>query len=55
MPQNGVIFGDGVEEDFLQFNSGARAVIAPAARTLRLVRGEPVGPRRAGRRANLSR
>jgi hypothetical protein len=37
MPQNGVIFSDGVEEDFLEFNSGAVATIRPAARTLRLV------------------
>lgn len=37
MPQNGVIFSDGIEEDFLQFNSGTQAVIAPAERTLRLV------------------
>jgi len=27
MPENGVIFSDGVESDFLQFNSGAEAVI----------------------------
>jgi NAD kinase len=37
MPQNGVIFSDGVEEDFLQWNSGAQAVITPAERKLRLV------------------
>jgi NAD kinase len=37
MPQNGVIFSDGVEEDRLDFNSGAIAAIGLAERTLRLV------------------
>jgi NAD kinase len=37
MPQNGVIFSDGVEEDRLDFNSGAIARIGLADRTLRLV------------------
>jgi hypothetical protein len=37
MPQNGVIFGDGVEEDRVDFNSGAIARIGLADRTLRLV------------------
>jgi len=37
MPQNGVIFSDGVEEDRLDFNSGAVATIGLAERTLRLV------------------
>ncbi|WP_165227844.1 hypothetical protein [Aquisphaera insulae] len=37
MPQNGVIFSDGVEEDRLDFNSGAIARIGLAGRTLRLV------------------
>ena len=37
MPQNGVIFSDGVEEDRLDFNSGAVARIVLADRTLRLV------------------
>ena len=37
MPQNGVIFSDGVEEDFLEFNSGAVARISLAAKTLNLV------------------
>lgn len=27
MPENGVIFSDGIEKDFLQFNSGTKAVI----------------------------
>ncbi len=37
MPQNGVIFSDGVEEDRLDFNSGAIATISLAERSLRLV------------------
>jgi hypothetical protein len=37
MPQNGVIFSDGIEEDHLDFNSGAIAMIGLADRTLRLV------------------
>jgi NAD kinase len=37
MPQNGVIFSDGVEEDRLEFNSGATARIKISDRTLRLV------------------
>src|SRR5262249_2093630 len=37
MPQNGVIFSDGVEEDNLAFNSGAIARIGVAERKLHLV------------------
>jgi NAD kinase len=37
MPQNGVIFSDGVEEDNLAFNSGAIARIAVAEQKLHLV------------------
>ena len=37
MPQNGVIFSDGVEEDRLDFNTGAIAEISLADRTLSLV------------------
>jgi hypothetical protein len=37
MPQNGVIFSDGIEEDRLEFNSGSIARIGLADRTLRLV------------------
>ncbi len=37
MPQNGVIFSDGIEEDRLEFNSGATAKIGLSSRTLRLV------------------
>lgn len=39
MPQHGVIFSDGVERDFLQFNSGAIATIAVAAQKARVVTG----------------
>lgn len=37
MPENGVIFSDGIEADFLEFRSGIRATISPAARKGRLV------------------
>ena len=37
MPQNGVIFSDGMEQDFLQFDSGAVATIAVADQRGRLV------------------
>jgi NAD kinase len=37
MPQNGVIFSDGVESDFLRFESGAIATIAIAEKKLSLV------------------
>jgi NAD kinase len=37
MPENGVIFSDGIEADFLDFNSGARAVITLAEKQGRLV------------------
>ncbi|MBF0529425.1 MAG: sugar kinase [Deltaproteobacteria bacterium] len=30
MPENGVIFSDGIEKDFMEFNSGARATITVA-------------------------
>lgn len=32
MPENGVIFSDGIESDFLQFNSGTQATIAVAGK-----------------------
>ena len=38
MPQNGVIFSDGIEADFLEFNSGAIATIAVADKKLHLVK-----------------
>lgn len=37
MPTNGVIFSDGIEADFLNFNSGAIATIGLASETARLV------------------
>jgi hypothetical protein len=37
MPSGGVIFGDGVEQDFLTFDSGTTATITIADRKLRLV------------------
>ncbi|TYZ08044.1 sugar kinase [Hymenobacter lutimineralis] len=37
MPTNGVIFSDGVETDFLQFNSGAIATVGVAPEKARLV------------------
>jgi NAD kinase len=37
MPQNGVIFSDGVESDFLNFDSGSIARITLADRTLKLI------------------
>ena len=39
MPSGGVIFSDGIEEDFLAFNSGAVASIRAAAQTAHLVVG----------------
>jgi len=39
MPSGGVIFSDGVEEDYLQFNSGAVVTIAAAPETAQLVVG----------------
>ena len=32
MPENGVIFSDGIEKDFLEFNSGTKAVITVSER-----------------------
>jgi len=37
MPTGGVIFSDGIETDFLQFNSGSIAHIRAAERRARLV------------------
>jgi NAD kinase len=53
MPQGGVIFSDGVESDFLQFNSGAIAAIGVAPERAQLVvkhGGETGRPRRQRRR-----
>lgn len=30
MPENGVIFSDGIENDFLEFNAGTQAIISIA-------------------------
>ncbi len=38
MPENGVIFSDGIESDYLEFNAGAIATIQPADRKVRLVK-----------------
>jgi NAD kinase len=37
MPEHGVIFSDGIESDYLAFNSGTQALIGPAERKGRLV------------------
>ena len=37
MPENGVIFSDGIEADYLEFNSGTRAVVTVADKKGRLV------------------
>ncbi len=37
MPENGIIFSDGIESDFLEFNSGTEATITVARRTGHLV------------------
>jgi hypothetical protein len=37
MPENGVIFSDGIETDYLEFNSGAKALISVAEREGRLI------------------
>jgi hypothetical protein len=37
MPEGGVIFSDGIEEDALAFNAGTVATIQAAARKTRLV------------------
>ena len=41
MPQNGVVFSDGVEEDFLAFNSGSIARIGLSDKTVRLLLPSP--------------
>lgn len=37
MPENGVIFSDGIEKDFIEFNAGTHATITPAEKKGRLV------------------
>jgi hypothetical protein len=39
MPSGGVIFSDGVEADFLHFNSGSSVIVRAAAETAQLVAG----------------
>lgn len=38
MPENGVIFSDGIEEDYMDFNSGTKVTIKPAKKRVNLVR-----------------
>jgi hypothetical protein len=45
MPTSGVIFSDGVESDFLKFNSGSIATIGIAKETAQLVATGPVSSR----------
>jgi NAD kinase len=40
MPTNGVIFSDGIENDFLKFNSGSIAIIGLAKETAKIVLNE---------------
>ena len=37
MPENGIIFSDGIESDFLRFNSGTQATVGIAAKQGQLV------------------
>jgi hypothetical protein len=37
MPSGGVIFSDGIESDFLPFNTGTIATISASAQSARLV------------------
>ena len=39
MPSNGVIFSDGIESDYLEFNAGRTATIKPSEKKVYLVRG----------------
>ena len=53
MPVNGVIFSDGIEQDFLQFNSGAIAQVGLASVSAQLVtarKQRPPSDRKAQRR-----
>ena len=38
MPENGVIFSDGIERDFIQFNSGTRATVTVADKAGHLIK-----------------
>ena len=37
MNEGGVVFADGIEQDFIAFDWGRRVELAPASRTLNLV------------------
>ena len=39
MNENGVLFGDGIEDDYLRLDWGVTATIGVAERTLNLVKG----------------
>ena len=39
MPSGGVIFSDGIESDYVQFNSGTQVTVGPAAESAKLVVG----------------
>jgi hypothetical protein len=39
MPSGGVIFSDGIEADYLQFNSGSSVIVKAAEETAQLVVG----------------
>ena len=43
MASNGVIFSDGVESDYLEFNAGTDLTITTAPRKARLIVGGPIG------------
>ena len=43
MPENGVIFSDGIEEDYLEFTSGKKAIIKPADKKVYLVQNVVYG------------
>jgi hypothetical protein len=44
MPGNGLIFSDGIETDFLKFNSGAIATIGIAEEQANLVQQDEIKP-----------
>jgi hypothetical protein len=39
MPSGGVVFSDGIEADYLQFNSGSTAIVKAAEESAQLVVG----------------
>jgi hypothetical protein len=41
MPTNGIVFSDGIEADYLEFNSGAELTIETAANKARLIMPPP--------------